>query len=205
MEKSLDCEYCSKTFTNISHLNRHQKNAKYCLEKYNESLVNGRKCDGCLKEYTCLQSYNRHLEICKVLNLKLLENARNDSQTKDAIIQEKDIKIHVLEGKVELLQALLSEFTKSIENRTFLKLLEKDYLNRSADTLGVCFVFLQLNDFIISEKDGGLDNLKVVCKPCNTSCGTMNLLKFKEITYPSCQVCDDEVQFIIEYDSDENI
>jgi flagellar biosynthesis GTPase FlhF len=56
---------------------------------------------------------------------------------------------------------------------------------------GLCFTcnrIVKVDDFqaghIISEANGGLvtlSNLKVVCKPCNTSCGTMDLHCFKEI------------------------
>jgi len=56
---------------------------------------------------------------------------------------------------------------------------------------GLCFTCnrnVKVDDFqaghIISEANGGLvtlSNLKVVCKPCNTSCGTMDLHCFKEI------------------------
>ena len=58
------------------------------------------------------------------------------------------------------------------------------------DTLkGVCYVcdrHLKNDNFeaghIIAEANGGkmtISNLKVVCKPCNQSCGTTNLEEFK--------------------------
>ena len=60
------------------------------------------------------------------------------------------------------------------------------------DTLsGSCFTccrIVKIDDFqaghIIAEANGGqltLNNLKVICKPCNTSCGTMNLNCFKQL------------------------
>ena len=58
------------------------------------------------------------------------------------------------------------------------------------DTLsGMCFVCsreIQVDDFqaghIDAESNGGkttLGNLKPICKPCNTSCGKLNLIDFK--------------------------
>jgi hypothetical protein len=56
---------------------------------------------------------------------------------------------------------------------------------------GVCYSCereIKIDSFeaghIISEKNGGeihIDNLKPICKPCNTSCATMNLDEFKKI------------------------
>ena len=52
----------------------------------------------------------------------------------------------------------------------------------------VCDIELDIRNFdcshILAEKHGGQiipDNLKVCCKPCNTSCGTMNLIEFKKM------------------------
>jgi hypothetical protein len=76
---------------------------------------------------------------------------------------------------------------KSIPKALRMKLWEQQF----GDTLhGSCFSChrnVKIDDFqaghIIAEANGGkttLSNLKVLCKPCNTSCGTMNLSSFKE-------------------------
>lgn len=76
---------------------------------------------------------------------------------------------------------------KSIPKALRMKLWEQQF----GDTLnGSCFSChrnVKVDDFqaghIIAEANGGkatLSNLKVLCKPCNTSCGTMNLTSFKE-------------------------
>jgi hypothetical protein len=77
---------------------------------------------------------------------------------------------------------------KSIPKALRMKLWEEQI----GDTLsGYCFTccrIVRIDDFqaghIIAEVNGGqltLSNLKVICKPCNTSCGTMNLNDFKEL------------------------
>jgi hypothetical protein len=76
---------------------------------------------------------------------------------------------------------------KSIPKALRMKLWEQQF----GDTLnGSCFSChrnVKVDDFqaghIIAEANGGkttLSNLKVLCKPCNTSCGTMDLTSFKE-------------------------
>ena len=76
---------------------------------------------------------------------------------------------------------------KSIPKALRMKLWEKEF----GDTLnGNCFTChrnVKIDDFqaghIIAEVNSGeltLSNLKVVCKPCNTSCGTMDLALFKQ-------------------------
>lgn len=76
---------------------------------------------------------------------------------------------------------------KSISKALRMKLWEQQF----GDTLnGSCFSCnrnVKIDDFqaghIIAEVNGGkatLSNLKVLCKPCNASCGTMDLSSFKE-------------------------
>jgi hypothetical protein len=48
---------------------------------------------------------------------------------------------------------------------------------------------------VVSEADGGptvLDNLKVVCKSCNSKMGTQNMIKFKEHRYSSTSLQPEE-------------
>lgn len=73
---------------------------------------------------------------------------------------------------------------------------------------GKCFAcgrIIYCDDFdaahVIAEANGGqitLDNLRPVCRPCNRSCGTLNLMEFvtmfrrKDITVPHNTKCDNK-------------
>ena len=77
---------------------------------------------------------------------------------------------------------------KTIPKALRMKLWEIDCGNTLSGSCFACNRTVKVDDFqaghIISEANGGLvtlSNLKVVCKPCNTSCGTMDLHCFKEI------------------------
>jgi len=79
-----------------------------------------------------------------------------------------------------------SKTKKSIPKALRMKLWGKEIGDTLSGTCYVCERELQIDNFqaghIVSEANGGkitIDNLKVICKPCNTSCGTMNLVDFK--------------------------
>lgn len=66
----------------------------------------------------------------------------------------------------------------------------RDFLNSKQGKCYTCGRFVYDDDFqaghIIPESKGGtmdLKNLRVLCKPCNTSCGTMNLDDFTRMVH----------------------
>jgi 5-methylcytosine-specific restriction endonuclease McrA len=77
---------------------------------------------------------------------------------------------------------------KNIPKAVRMKVWESTIGNVLSGKCYTCNRDLKVDSFetghIISEKNGGkieIENLKVVCKPCNTSCGTMNLDDFKRL------------------------
>lgn len=84
-----NCEFCKKSFYDISTLNKHLKSAKKCI-KLRETLAPGTLileekfygCVNCSKKFTTNQNLKRHLENCKtVINVeKLVETVEVLSQ-----------------------------------------------------------------------------------------------------------------------------
>lgn len=63
----MDCEFCKKSFSNISSLNFHKKTAKYCLKIQNKSPDEDYQfiCSYCNKHSTSLYNLKEHVLICK--------------------------------------------------------------------------------------------------------------------------------------------
>jgi len=80
----MNCEYCRKTFKNISNLNYHQKTAKYCLIKRgllkeeNFIIIEDYSCEYCEKILSTKNTLIRHLESCSVK----LEKERKEKEKK---------------------------------------------------------------------------------------------------------------------------
>ena len=62
------CEFCNNTFQNISILNHHQKNAKYCLKIQSKEIKLSFQCQFCTKTLSSKQSLDRHLKVCSIKN-----------------------------------------------------------------------------------------------------------------------------------------
>ena len=62
------CEFCNNTFQNISILNHHQKNAKYCLKIQSKEVKPSFQCQFCTKTLSSKQSLDRHLKVCSIKN-----------------------------------------------------------------------------------------------------------------------------------------
>ena len=97
MAELLLCEFCKKTFKNVSALNVHQKNTKYCL------IIQGKiqpvntvvifDCKYCEKVLTSKQMLNVHQSICEV-------KIKQDNDKKESeIIKLRQENIQLLEYK----------------------------------------------------------------------------------------------------------
>ena len=62
------CEFCNNTFQNISILNHHQKNAKYCLKIQSKEVKPSFQCQFCTKTLSSKQSLDRHSKVCSIKN-----------------------------------------------------------------------------------------------------------------------------------------
>ena len=62
------CEFCNNTFQNISILNHHQKNAKYCLKIQSKEIKPSFQCQFCTKTLSSKQSLDRHSKVCSIKN-----------------------------------------------------------------------------------------------------------------------------------------
>ena len=73
------CQFCNNTFQNISILNHHQKNAKYCLKIQSKEKPVVFQCQFCTKKLSSKQSLDRHSKVCNIKNtvLQEVESPRN--------------------------------------------------------------------------------------------------------------------------------
>ena len=83
----MECEFCNKTFNDKSALNKHKKQAKYCLniQKVKPEVVY--KCSKCEKNFTAKSSYERHEPTCKD-NPTILKN--EIEELKKRLLQDKE-------------------------------------------------------------------------------------------------------------------
>lgn len=103
---SLTCDYCSKSYNNISNLNRHQKTAKKCLRLQNKDVVINFTCDGCSSTFTRKDNHQTHLTNCaRYIEVQL-------SQEYEYQLIEKDEKIESLQDEIERLRKQVAKLQK---------------------------------------------------------------------------------------------
>jgi len=98
--EELVCKFCNKIFVTKGVLNKHQKTAKYCLEKQGIKNENY-KCFYCSKILATQLRLNTHIDICKLKDKKVnkyisisekkeeeLKRYKFESLSKDKIIKE---------------------------------------------------------------------------------------------------------------------
>ena len=119
-EKEYICEYCNKSYSNISNLNYHKKTAKFCMDiqKKNEPEKTEfviLQCEYCNKEFNKKSTLLSHLLTCKVKEYKdkidkeCIE-LRIKVETKDEQLKSKDKQIKKLEEKVEKLEEKVEKY-----------------------------------------------------------------------------------------------
>jgi hypothetical protein len=126
------CEYCNTTLQTLSSLKLHQKTAKYCLSKQNNTSTEEHSCDSCDKKFNRKSSLDNHLKICKENSFEKdlrreFENREKELVAffeKDRIIQEKD--------RIIQEQKLIIEEQKLIieEQKLIIKESDSDYKNK---------------------------------------------------------------------------
>ena len=105
------CKYCKNTFTNKSHLTRHQTKAEYCLQGRN--LKKEKYICLCGKQLSREDVLRRHQEKCKVYQDSLQEESENEKHqnllTLEFIKLINEININITEND-EIKEFLLNIF-----------------------------------------------------------------------------------------------
>ena len=116
----MECQFCKKTFNNISSLNKHKKTAKYCLEIQGTFIEY--KCE-CGKISNLKTIHDSHIKNCLyIINIDLQKSnkEKNDIikeknviiKEKDDIIKEKDV---IIKEKDEFIKRKQEESRKKYE------------------------------------------------------------------------------------------
>ena len=107
----MNCEFCNKTFKNISSLNNHIKTAKYCL-KIQGKDINIFTCEFCKKEFTKKDHYKEHNLICKNKKDNYIEILEEKCNNYEKLQLEKDKQIEKLQS--ELVSIAITAASKPI-------------------------------------------------------------------------------------------
>jgi len=119
----LECEFCNKSFSNISNLRYHKKTNKKCqiIQKQKVDEIETFNCSFCNKTFT-KQTIKTHNKTCKKkLNeeIKTLQIENNEIKN---VLSEKDEQIDEIEEKDEEIKKLkLRIMELEIENRIYLQ------------------------------------------------------------------------------------
>lgn len=107
------CVYCETELSSKSALNKHQKTAKFCIQKQielgikNIEEIEDQKCNSCQKIFTTKFNRDRHEKNCKILKLKTDDKI---TELKSEITELKE-KISNYEGKIEVQDKLINKLS----------------------------------------------------------------------------------------------
>lgn len=144
----MNCNFCNNTFSSKYVLNNHQKRAKYCIDiqKKNGSLpiYDLYKCEFCDIE-VAKNTKDRHLKSCR--------------KRTEKIIEEKDIKIYMLEKDLAVKNKELEEVYKQLEvykhqlyeDDKFIKEIAKQPRNQTNQTTNTQNNLINMTPLDISE------------------------------------------------------
>lgn len=135
----MNCEFCSKTFSSLSSLNKHKSAAKYCLKIQGKEILKNNNeqsekdiisCEYCKKTFCSNQSLQRHLNVCGAIDpkkeLKTVEERHKEQmimleESYKEQLQIKDIEIAELKASLKIYKSsdeCLKEIAKQPKNTT---------------------------------------------------------------------------------------
>jgi hypothetical protein len=180
----MECNYCKKLFKNLSSLNYHIKNAKYCLKLRDENFEGNFKCNNCLKNFSSKQTKDVHESKCKentndIFNeniilkerLKLQEEAVKKQEEKhETQIKELQTQIKELQSQIERLATAAINKPTNVQNNNQrvnqiinnLTPITEQYLKDQAEFLTIDHIKDGVNGYIKYALDYPLKD-KIVC------------------------------------------
>ena len=109
----MECNFCKKTFTNKSSLNKHKITTKYCLKIQGEISKNTFECYSCKKTFTSKQSLSIHEKTCE--KIKLENEIRIIISDKDKELIKKNIIIEQLQKQGDEYKEQIKELQDKLE------------------------------------------------------------------------------------------
>ena len=160
------CEFCNNTFQNISILNHHQTNAKYCLKIQSKETQYSFKCQFCTKTLSSKQSLDRHSKVCSIkiddiqnrniserYNMKCRENdeMRQQIMTMELDLDKYQQEIQRLQTKIEEI-AMQAKQNITINNKINQQVIQLNPITEQ-------YLSEQAQNFTISHFKNGLDGI----------------------------------------------
>ena len=176
----MECSFCKKSFKNISSLNYHIKNAKYCLKLQNENFEGNFTCTLCKQNFSTKQYKENHEKICNnnsIINENMLlkqilkekeemiKNLKEQTKEKDDVIKELKEEMKDKDERIERLATVAinrpnnQHINNNINNLTPIT---EDYLKEQAEYLTLDHVKNGVNGYVQYALDYPLKN-KIVC------------------------------------------
>jgi hypothetical protein len=119
----MECVYCKKKLSNVSSLNYHIKNAKYCLQLRNENHKGNFQCSNCLDTFSTKQSKDNHENKCerninKIYNENIILKERVKIQEERLKNQEEkyERQIKELQSQIERLATVAINKPTNVQN-----------------------------------------------------------------------------------------
>jgi hypothetical protein len=111
-----NCQFCSKTFNTKIILERHQTEARYCLElqgkvepKKKEKPKPSFKCNGCDHEFSTKQTLGNHVSNCKYVKDKLIYELRAEVEDLKNKLLEANVQIEIYKDSQECLKEIAKQ------------------------------------------------------------------------------------------------
>ena len=160
------CKFCNNTFRNISILNHHQTNAKYCLKIQSKETQYSFQCQFCTKTLSSKQSLDRHSKVCSIkiddiLNRNISERynmkcRENDEMRQQIMTMELDLdkyqqEIQRLQTKIEEI-AMQAKQNITINNKINQQVIQLNPITEQ-------YLSEQAQNFTISHFKNGLDGI----------------------------------------------
>jgi hypothetical protein len=148
--EELSCNFCNKLFVSKQYLNKHQKTAKYCLEK--QGIKNEEyKCEYCFKILSTHRRLNTHINVCKL-------NKNEQDHKKEEELQKYKCLSEEIEEELKKYKSLLKQKEEDFKKYKFLsEKKEKEELNNYKILLSETKMESLMKDKIIEELKTNLE------------------------------------------------